>query len=125
MAALRGAADDVVRENPEVKLMVLSDWDFFFEDPSLMPKGDGHAGTTETARVWAIRPDLVDQENLPGESDIKTPPPYMMVPDYSKYYPNGVMGGDPSKASEEFGRECNTIVIDKLMEILKQSMMEE
>jgi creatinine amidohydrolase len=125
MAALRGAAEDVVKENPEVRVMVLSDWDFFFEDPSLMPEGDGHAGTTETARIWAIRPDLVDKENLPGETDLKALPKYMILPDWEKYYPSGVMGGDPSKATKEFGEECNRIVIDKLMEILKQNMMED
>jgi creatinine amidohydrolase len=125
MAALRGAAQDVVDQNPEVRMMVLSDWDFFFEEPSPMPEGDGHAGTTETARVWAIRPDLVDKENLPGPTDLQALPKYMVLPDPEKYYPSGVMGGDPSKASEQFGREMNGMVAKKILALLNENFKEE
>jgi len=125
MAALRGAAQEVVNQNPDIRMMVLSDWDFFFEAPDIMPEGDGHAGTTETARVWAIRPDLVDKEHLPGDSDYSALPKYMVLPDPEKHFPTGVMGGDPSKATEEFGKEMNDLVIQKLLDLVKQNILKE
>ena len=64
MVALRLAAQDIVVKNDEpkgkVRIMVLSDFDFAEElTPKYASAGDGHAGTLETSRVMAIKPELI------------------------------------------------------------------
>lgn len=119
MAAIKSACTDVVREHPHLRIMALSDYDIAYDikDESIFPKNDGHAGCLETSRVWAIRPDLVDSENLPPESNPEFPK-YLVEPDPEKRFPSGVMGGNPQDASPERGEKANKFIIQELLRYL-------
>jgi creatinine amidohydrolase len=116
MAAIKEAGSELMRTNPEIKLMVLSDYDIVYElrgkefDPA-----DGHAGDIETSRILAIRPELVKGEGVASKPDF---PPYRILPDPEKYFPSGIMG-DPTKADEKKGERLNEYVVEKLVELIK------
>ena len=66
MVALRMAAQDIVIKNDaskakrKTRIMVFSDFDFAKElTPKYASEKDGHAGTLETSRVMAIKPELI------------------------------------------------------------------
>ena len=117
MAALRQAAETVVREH-DVKIMVLSDYDIAYDlidvDMSI-PKDDGHSGLIETSRILDIREDLVKGE---GEVGSTRPPKFMVLPDPEKYFPTGVMG-DPKGASKPKGDQINDYIIKELVKLIK------
>jgi creatinine amidohydrolase len=117
MAALRQAAEKVVREN-EVNVMVLSDYDIAYEliqiDMSI-PDDDGHAGLIETSRVLDIKEDLVKGKGVAGTS---RPPKYMVLPDPEKHFPTGVMGY-PEEASKVKGDQINDYIIKELVKLIK------
>jgi creatinine amidohydrolase len=117
MAALRQAAESVVREC-DVKIMVLSDYDIAYDlidvDMSI-PKDDGHSGLIETSRILDIREDLVKGE---GEAGSTRPPKFMVLPDPEKYFPTGVMG-DPTGASKPKGDQINDYIIKELVKLIK------
>jgi len=116
MSALKEAARDVLQEHPEVVLYVLSDWDIVYNEfMEMVPDGDGHGGCIETARVMAIRPDLVS-EKRPSSFAIDYPE-YRVFTDYSDIFTKGFRG-DPSSANMEIGKEMNQKVIDRIVEIL-------
>jgi creatinine amidohydrolase len=111
MAALRLAAEHVLEKHPELKLMVLSDYDIAYAMKEIeMPKDDGHAGMIETSRVMAIRPDLVKGKAKPCHPEF---PKYRILPDAQRYFPDGVMG-DPQLATREFGEKANRIIVGEL-----------
>ncbi|MCI4361173.1 MAG: creatininase family protein, partial [Thermoplasmata archaeon] len=63
MAALREAADAAMQGSPDLRAVVLSDYDFVYElRGELAPATDGHAGLLETSRVLALAPDSVGPE---------------------------------------------------------------
>jgi creatinine amidohydrolase len=117
MAALRQAADAVVKEH-DVKIMVLSDYDIAYDlidvDMSI-PKDDGHSGLIETSRILDIREDLVKGE---GETGSTRPPKFMVLPDPEKYFPTGVMG-DPKGASKPKGDQINDYIVKELVKLIK------
>ena len=117
MAALRQAAEKVVREN-KVKIMVLSDYDIAYEliqiDMSI-PDDDGHAGLIETSRMLDIREDLVKGKGVAGKT---RPPKYMILPDPEKHFPTGVMGY-PEDASKVKGDQINDFIIKELVKLIK------
>lgn len=121
MAALRLAAQKVVDEHPETKVMVLSDYDIAynlkFEE---IPEGDGHSGMIETSRVMAVRGGLVKGK---GEEHFPDFPRFRVVKDPERYFPSGVMG-DPTKASKEFGERMNNAIIDELEALIKEMVGE-
>ena len=123
MAALRQAAESVVREH-DVKIMVLSDYDIAYDlidvDMSI-PKDDGHSGLIETSRILDIREDLVKGE---GEAGSTRPPKFMVLPDPEKYFPTGVMG-DPSGASKPKGDQINDYIIKELVKLIKNMVISE
>jgi creatinine amidohydrolase len=116
MGALKEAAQKVVIDNPELKIMVLSDYDIVYGlrgeefDPD-----DGHAGQIETSPILAIRPELVK-----GEGELSKPvfPPFQILPDPEKYFPSGIMG-DPRGANAEKGERLNKYVVERLEELIK------
>jgi creatinine amidohydrolase len=118
MAALRTAAEEVVRKN-KVKVMVLSDYDIAYEliqiDMSI-PDDDGHSGLIETSRILYIREDLVKGKGVAGK---ERPPKYMVLPDPEKYFPTGVMG-DPREASKVKGDQINDYIIKELVKLIKK-----
>jgi creatinine amidohydrolase len=126
MVALRLAAQDVVIENEwageedKVRIMVLSDFDFAEElTPEYADENDGHAGTLETSRMLAIKPNLVKAN---GKASVWQMPRFEVVVHPELYFPSGV-NGDPTTASAEKGQKINEYIIkqvEKLVENLKQ-----
>ncbi len=123
MAALREAAENLIREQPTVKLAVVSDLDLVREASGdmIQTAADGHAGEVETSRMMHLHPDSV-REARPAE-EYPAFPRYRVVPDPEAYWPGGVWG-DPSKADEEKGKVLVERSAEALAGIIK-GMVEE
>lgn len=122
MVALRLAAQEVVIKNDEAavqektRIMVLSDFDFAEElTPKYADVNDGHAGTLETSRMMAIKPELVKQK---GEAAIWQMPRFEVVAHPERYFPSGV-NGDPTTASAEKGQKINAYIIEQVEKLVK------
>ena len=122
MVALRLAAQDVVIKNDEagkegkVRIMVLSDFDFAEElTPKYADENDGHAGTLETSRMMAIKPELVKAK---GEASVWQMPRFEVVAHPENYFPSGV-NGDPTSASAEKGQKINEYIIEQMEKMVK------
>jgi creatinine amidohydrolase len=114
MAALRVAGEAVV-EKFDVKLMVLSDYDIIYKyQAEEFPDWDGHAGSVETSRIIAIKPELAKEKGKTFKAEL---PPYRILKHPEKYFPGGVMG-DPENASVEKGKKWNELVIKELKKII-------
>lgn len=123
MAALRLAAQEVIwnheKEGPEnrPRIMVCSDYDFAYElKGKHFSDKDGHAGTIETSRIIAIRPNLVKAE---GKTSFPEMPRFEIVAHPEKYFPSGVIG-DPTVASSRKGRLINDYVIENTVKLVKE-----
>jgi creatinine amidohydrolase len=123
MAALRLAAQQVVwnheAASPENKprIMVCSDYDFAYElKGKYFSDKDGHAGTIETSRVMAIRPELVKTR---GKKSFPTFPRFEIVAEPEHFFPTGVIG-DPTAASAEKGRMTNTYIVKEVAKLVEQ-----
>ena len=123
LAALKLAAQEVVREQvkecPEnnLKIMVCSDYDFAYElKGKYFDEKDGHAGTIETSRVMAIRPDLIKGK---GKKSYPKLPRFQIVADPERYFPTGVIG-DPTTASPKIGQKINKYVINEVIKLIKE-----
>ena len=111
MAATKLGAHRAVEANPELRAMVLSDYDIAYDLAGKeFPANDGHAGQIETSRVLGIMPDLVGPDRPVGAT---RPPRFMVLPDPERFIPTGVMG-DPTGASAEKGRRIDDYVVEKL-----------
>ena len=112
MIALKLAAQEVVRQNGEengkqrTRIMVLSDYDF----------ADGHAGTIETSRVMAIRPDLIKSKGVPSKNEM---PRFEVVLHPEQFFPTGVHG-DPTAATVEKGQKINAYVIEQVAKLVRE-----
>jgi len=122
MVALRLAAQEVVTKNDEtqqkgkVRIMVLSDFDFAEELASeLADPKDGHAGTIETARMMAIRPDLIKGK---GKADVWRIPRFEVLARPEVFFPSGV-NGDPTAASAKKGQKINDYIINEVEKLVK------
>jgi creatinine amidohydrolase len=123
MVALRLAAQEIVtksdeaREKRKVRIMVLSDFDFAEElIPKYADENDGHAGTLETSRMMAIKPDLVNANGKPSVWQI---PRFEVVAHPEFYFPSGV-NGDPTAASAEKGQKINKYIIEQVEKLVKE-----
>jgi len=123
MVALRLAAQEIVYQNGEengkqrTRIMVLSDYDFAEElTDELADPRDGHAGTIETARVMAIRPDLIKSKGIPSNYEM---PRFEVVLHPEQYFPSGVHG-DPTVATKEKGQKINTHVIGQIVKLVQE-----
>jgi len=123
MAALRLAAQEIVwrheKENPEKRprIMVCSDYDFAYElKGKYFSEEDGHAGTIETSRVMAIRPELIKGR---GVKSFPKFPRFEIVADPERYFPTGV-NGDPTAASSERGRMINKYVVKEVVKLIEE-----
>ena len=122
MVALRLAAQDIVIKSDEageggkVRIMVLSDFDFAEElTPKYADKNDGHAGTLETSRMMAIKPELIKAK---GEASVWQMPRFEVVAHPENYFPSGV-NGDPTAASAEKGQKINEYIIEQIEKMVK------
>lgn len=119
MAALRTAGETVVEGTPDLRLMVLSDYDIAYELKGReFDERDGHAGTIETSRVMAIKPRLVKRR---GVRSYDRPPRFMIIANPEKHFPTGVVG-DATKASPGQGRRINDYIVNGLSELVKQNL---
>ena len=117
MAALRESADDVLRQYPDLRIVVLSDYDFVYElRGTNAPETDGHGGLLETSRVLHLAPDSVGPERpvVPrrGSPFVPGPPP---VSDW----PESVQG-DTRPASPELGARVQEHVVRRLEETVRE-----
>ncbi len=118
MGALKDAAEEVVRTTG-IRLMVLTDYDIAYRHPLKQNAEypDGHGGLIETARVLAVRPDLVKQRRKRGRF---VDPGYMIVSDPERFYPQGMVG-DPTKATAKLGKEIDAFIFDRMCELIKKN----
>ena len=123
MAALRLAAQDVILLNENASLpkkpriMVLSDYDFAYElKGKYFSEKDGHAGTIETSRIMAIKPNLVKAK---GRTNFPEMPRFEIVAHPERYFPSGVIG-DPASASQSKGRMINEYIVQKVADLVKE-----
>ncbi|MCL4429912.1 MAG: creatininase family protein [Chloroflexi bacterium] len=123
MVALRLAAQDVVIKNDggqaqkKVRIMVLSDYDFAEElAPKYASPDDGHAGTIETSRVMAIKPELIKSK---GSASQPKMPRFEVVAHPELYFPSGVHG-DPTAASAAKGQKINQYIIDQVGKLVEE-----
>ena len=123
MVALRLAAQDIVIKNDaaeavkKTRIMVLSDYDFAKElTPKYASEKDGHAGTLETARVMAIKPELIKEA---GSASFPQMPRFEVVAHPELYFPTGV-NGDPTAASAIKGQKINEYIIEQVESLVKE-----
>ncbi len=119
MIALRQACTYIVGECPEVRLMLLTDYDLAKKYP-VDQQGDGHGGMVETARILDIAPRLVKMTSRSGRYVSHG---FMIVPDPESSMPDGFVG-EPSKASAELGRQINSYIIDELTSQIRKEFGE-
>lgn len=119
MSAIRHGAKEIVKRYPEMKILVLSDYDFAYELLGKnVPEDDGHGGLIETSRVMDIKPELVHLDKVKKDNIFKYPK-FLIIPDYRVYYKEGYRGY-PTKASKELGKEINDYIVKRLLETLKE-----
>jgi len=121
MVALRLAAQNLVIKNDaskmekKTRIMVLSDYDFAKElTPKYASEKDGHAGTLETSRVMAIKPELI---KAPGAASFPQMPRFEVVAHPEFHFPSGV-NGDPTAASADKGQEINEYIIEQIKKLV-------
>ncbi len=122
MVALRLAARDVVERNKDMRIVVLSDYELIYDlrGKEGIPEDDGHAGFMETARILAIRPELVKEEwKFSRERDI---PRFLVLEDLKEYIPYGTFS-DPLGASEEIGKKLNQIAFEMVCEVVEKELL--
>lgn len=123
MAGMKLAAKAAIARAPALKVAVLSEWDFLFAGEGLdaaalgVPEGDGHAGTMETSRMLALRPELVSDER-PG-LHLNEEPPFVLDAHPEAWWPDGY-GGDPSRASAEIGRALHDHCVEGLVKLFER-----
>jgi len=119
MTACSEACKRFVRET-DCKVMFLTDYDIAADSPDMEGiRGDGHGGMLETARVLAIRPDLVKEIRPIG---LYSDQGYMIVSNAEVCFPDG-FAGDTTEASEEIGKRINAFVADRLEEMILNGLV--
>lgn len=121
MTAIKLAAKTVVtrhmNQENRPRIMVCSDYDFAFDLKGIeFDERDSHAGTIETSRVMAIRPDLMKGKGTRNYPDL---PRFEITPDPERYFPSGVMG-DPTIAAAKKGQKINEYVIEQIVKLVKE-----
>jgi creatinine amidohydrolase len=123
MTALRLAAQETIwhheknHSKSKLRIMVCSDYDFAYElKGKYFSEKDGHAGTIETSRMIAIKPELIKSR---GARSFPKMPRFEVVADPQKYFPSGVIG-DPTAASEEKGKMTNKYIIKEVTKLVKE-----
>ena len=120
MASLRMAAQDAVDSFPDARIMVFSDYDFAYELVGKfdIPEWDGHAGTIETARIMALRPELVGETLPPPHRTEFTR--FMVEGNVKEKIPEGYWG-DPQRATADMGGEVNRMLKEKIVSEIRDA----
>lgn len=121
MSALKLAATDVTRQQEtdcpgkKSRIMVLSDYDFAFELAERYASlKDGHAGTIETSRMMAIKPDLIKGT---GQRSFPEMPRFEITAHPEQFFSSGVIG-DPTIASAAIGHTINEYIIEQVEKLV-------
>lgn len=118
MAALRLGALRAVERMPDIRVMVLSDYDIAYDlRGKEFPTEDGHGGEIETSRILHVRPDLVGRQRPKGKT---RPPAYMILPHPEEHMPTGIYG-DTTYASAAKGKRIDDYVVTKLSALVRKS----
>lgn len=115
--ALQDAGEELIAELPGINMAVVTEFDLAKEAGVhlIETRGDSHAGEIETSRIMHSHPHLVK-----GSSAEEYPhfPTGILVRDKRSYWPGGVWG-NPGKASAEKGEKIESLVADKVVELVK------
>ncbi len=118
MAAIRLACESIAKENRDVRIMFLSDYNIAYKyRGELVPEDDSHAGIIETSRVMAIRPELVKENYKFERRDLGK---YMIQVDYKDFVPYATFS-NPQGANRELGEKLNNIILEELLKIIKEN----
>jgi len=117
MAALREATDRAMHAHPELRALVLSDYDFVYELRGReAPPSDGHAGLLETSRVLALAPDGVGalRPNVPHVRS-----PFLPGAPRPEEWTESVIG-DTRPATAELGARLQAHVLERLEQTVRE-----
>ena len=119
MAAMRMAAKSIVKDHPEAKIMVMSDYDLVPDyKGGNIPSWDGHAGKAETSRMLNIRPDISKRGKTATRAKYRE---FMVLPDPESQFPTGV-SGDPRSASPELGKKIDDYILRRLLGLIEKNL---
>jgi creatinine amidohydrolase len=115
--ALQDAGEELIAEIAEINMAVVTEFDLAKEAGAhlIETAGDTHAGEIETSRIMHSHPHLVKGT---GITEYPSFPTGILVRDKRSFWPGGVWG-DPTKASAEKGRILESIVADKVVELVR------
>lgn len=118
LTAIKEAGEELVREFDCLKLALLSLYELVAEEIGgiVETEKDSHAGEIETSLMLYIRDELVKGRSL--EEYPRFPGPFL-VRDKVRYWRGGVWG-DPGKASKEKGERVFRIMVDKVVDLIRQ-----
>lgn len=116
--ALQDAGEELIAEFADINVAVVTEYDLAKEAGAhlIETRGDAHAGEIETSRIMHSHPQLV--KGFVGAAEYPTFPTGVLVRDKRSFWPGGVWG-DPTKASAEKGRILESIVTDKVVELVR------
>lgn len=114
--ALQDAGEELILELPNINMAVVTEYELAKETGAhlIETRGDAHAGEIETSRIMHSHPHLVK-----GSAAAEYPsfPTGILVRDKRSFWPGGVWG-DPGKASAEKGKMLESLVADKVVELV-------
>lgn len=115
--ALQDAGEELIQELPAINMAVVTEYDLAKETGAhlIETRGDAHAGEIETSRIMYSHPHLVK-----GTASAEYPsfPTGILVRDKRSFWPGGVWG-DPGKATAEKGKLLESLVADKVVELVR------
>ncbi len=116
--ALQEVGEDLLAALVESRIAVVTEYALAKEEGRCLVETprDAHAGEIETSRLLHSHPHLVK-----GSSREEYPsfPAGILVRDKRKYWPGGVWG-DPAKATAEKGRQIESLVVAKIVELVER-----
>jgi len=117
VAALREAAESLVKELDDTKMAALSIYETLGNDARDIVEtlNDSHAGEAETSLVMFLAPRLV--KGRAKEEYPNFPRPYI-VKEKVRYW-NGAVWGDPGKATREKGEALFALMVEKVELLVK------
>lgn len=115
--ALQDAGEELIAEIPDINMAVVTEYELAKDAGAhlIETRGDSHAGEIETSRIMHSHPHLVKGI---GACEYPSFPTGILVRDKRSFWPGGVWG-DPAKASAEKGRLIESLVADKVVELVK------
>lgn len=115
--ALQDAGEELISRYLDISIAVVTEFELARSEGEQLieTSGDSHAGEIETSRILHTHPHLVKGT---AEREFPAFPPWILVRNKRKYWPNGVWG-DPTKASPEKGRLMEELVVNKIVALVR------